>query len=304
VTQSPRAFCRELSIAAQETIAGSAAAATPFIVALEHVAPWGAKAIAESALSDAVKAKLGRLEKDVHGTRPQLIKREVATPRGVTLLMAGVEPKVQRCVRWTLDQVEDLVDIDFVAAAAALRAGDPVDGARDEAEPQLLVCTNGKRDACCAKWGMPLYRGLSGLHTATWETTHLGGHRFAATLLCLPTGICLGRVELSEGPALVEAVRARRIPRLDRLRGRVSATAAEQFAEAAWRARQPSPTLAVDAITEISSEQVDKETARVTLVDAMGAAHELTVQQYASGLQARPSCAKAPADVMRWRVVG
>ena len=64
----------------------------------------------------------------------------------------------------------------------------------------LLVCTHGAVDACCAKFGYPMYRQLRHLAdsapspTRVWRCTHFGGHRFAATLLDLPDGRYWGRL--------------------------------------------------------------------------------------------------------------
>jgi hypothetical protein len=55
-----------------------------------------------------------------------------------------------------------------------------------------LVCTNGKRDQCCALRGRPVAAALAEAGWDTWECSHLGGHRFAATLLVLPTGDMFG----------------------------------------------------------------------------------------------------------------
>ena len=46
--------------------------------------------------------------------------------------------------------------------------------------PLLLVCTHGRRDACCAQFGRPTAMALARRYgTAVWETTHVGGDRFA-----------------------------------------------------------------------------------------------------------------------------
>lgn len=56
----------------------------------------------------------------------------------------------------------------------------------------LLVCTHGTVDVCCAKFGYPVYRELreryGGPGLRLWRCTHFGGHRFAPTLIDLPTG--------------------------------------------------------------------------------------------------------------------
>lgn len=58
----------------------------------------------------------------------------------------------------------------------------------------LLVCTHGTVDACCATFGYPLYNTLRALAEPTdgdvrvWRSTHFGGHRFSPTVLDLPEG--------------------------------------------------------------------------------------------------------------------
>ena len=66
----------------------------------------------------------------------------------------------------------------------------------------LLVCTHGRRDAACGKLGYGLYETLrrryaeaSGGRLRVWRTSHLGGHRFAPTLLDLPEGRLWGHLE-------------------------------------------------------------------------------------------------------------
>lgn len=59
----------------------------------------------------------------------------------------------------------------------------------------LLVCTHGTKDACCGKFGYPLYRTLhdryapaAGGRLRVWRASHIGGHRFAPTLVDFPEG--------------------------------------------------------------------------------------------------------------------
>ena len=98
-------------------------------------------------------------------------------------------------------------------------------------DPIFLVCTNGKRDACCALRGRVLATALAPDHAErTWECTHLGGHRFAGNLVCLPDGIVYGRVAPADGPRLADAYLAGRLdPAL--LRGRSAWPAPAQVAE-------------------------------------------------------------------------
>lgn len=59
----------------------------------------------------------------------------------------------------------------------------------------LFVCTHGSHDACCAKLGYPVYHKLQESYVPqsegtlrVWRTSHIGGHRYAPTLLDMPEG--------------------------------------------------------------------------------------------------------------------
>jgi hypothetical protein len=110
-----------------------------------------------------------------------------------------------RAVAWSL------ADRDLAAAVAALAASVAADGATgvsagpaervaegDEAGRHVLVCTHGKRDACCGTLGTRLAMALPGLGTGVhvWRTSHTGGHRFAPTALLLPEGTAWAYLDL------------------------------------------------------------------------------------------------------------
>ena len=65
---------------------------------------------------------------------------------------------------------------------------------------EILVCTHGSRDVCCGKFGYPVYDLLRRRHAArgklrVWRTSHIGGHRFAPTLIDFPEGRYWGHLE-------------------------------------------------------------------------------------------------------------
>ena len=66
----------------------------------------------------------------------------------------------------------------------------------------ILVCTHGSHDACCGKFGYPTYEilrygyaGASKRQLRVWRTSHIGGHRFAPTLIDFPEGRYWGHLE-------------------------------------------------------------------------------------------------------------
>ena len=134
-------------------------------------------------------------------------------------------------------------------------------------DPLVVVCAHGKHDRCCAVRG----RGASAAIAAsypeiTWECSHLGGDRFAATMLVLPEGLCYGRVYSTDS---AELVRLYLDGRLDNrfLRGRTSLPHAVQAAQ--YFAREASGD---DRIASLSPLDIEEHagTARVVLSGASG----------------------------------
>lgn len=69
-----------------------------------------------------------------------------------------------------------------------------------------FVCTHGQRDLCCAEFGMPVYRALrERVQDRVWQTSHLGGHRFAANVLVAPNATLYGRVTPQDVDVLLAA---------------------------------------------------------------------------------------------------
>jgi hypothetical protein len=84
-------------------------------------------------------------------------------------------------------------DPDDVAAGAACRVAAGVDAGR-----HVLLCTHGRRDACCGSLGTRLASALPGLGAGVhvWRTSHTGGHRFAPTAVLLPEGTAWAYLDL------------------------------------------------------------------------------------------------------------
>ncbi|MFF5016109.1 sucrase ferredoxin [Streptomyces sp. NPDC001165] len=215
--------CATVSRSLDEPVSGTAATATTWLL-LEQPGPWGVKALTSSHLNPA----LGRaLEAAAEGTgvRIALIRRpgrhaDPGTPALRQVFVAHTVPGNVWLHSATTRDPYRLLGLDF----AALGAGDhrsfgaALDGRPHTGDPLALVCTNGKRDRCCALLGRPLAAELasSGVR-GVWEVTHLGGHRFAPTVLVLPYGYAYGRAEVhtikealhgvQEGHVVVEGCR-------------------------------------------------------------------------------------------------
>ncbi|WP_310719304.1 sucrase ferredoxin [Streptomyces lydicus] len=227
-------LCATASREADEPLAGTAATARTWLL-VEQTGPWGAKALTASHLDPALGRALEAAAKGT-GVRVALIRRpgRHADRHDATrhrLFLAHTAPGRSWIRTTTVADPQTALGLDF----AALGAGDhgdlwePYTG-----EPLVLVCTNGKRDRCCALLGRPLAADLAAAGTEVWEVTHIGGHRFAPTLFVLPYGYAYGRTSLSLAADAVVAARSGRIA-LDHCRGRSTWDRPAQAADLAVR---------------------------------------------------------------------
>ncbi len=78
--------------------------------------------------------------------------------------------------------------------------------------PLVAVCAHGKHDQCCAVRGRGAVASITDeFPELIWECPHLGGERFAATMLILPEGLCYGRVDSADPPNLIRLYLAGRL---------------------------------------------------------------------------------------------
>jgi hypothetical protein len=191
-----------------EDLAASAPAARRFLL-LEQNGPWTDRnAVTHSDLDVGIgRALLDR--GDDAGLKVHLIRRSSRRSALKTRSCFLVDVERSWVERHELRDPAEVLDLDL-----------SLKGLRWE-QPLYLVCTHGKRDPCCARRGRPLARSLRAVRPEeTWEIGHIGGHRFAATMLAFPWGLAFGRVPAARGPAIVEALERGEIV-LEHLRGRV-----------------------------------------------------------------------------------
>ena len=192
--------CSALSIEVNEQLFGTAPL-TEVWIALEYQSPAGSKALEESTISDSVKVYLFKIQKSIPATRLLLIRQETSKPHpGIRVFVGLSSMSPPRLYEFNLLNYEDLLNLDF----ASLLSGQTERPENVRDTPLFLVCTNGKRDPCCAQWGRPVYTAMSKIGAdLVWQTSHLGGHRFAANVICLPHGIYYGRIRPEQATSLM-----------------------------------------------------------------------------------------------------
>lgn len=265
--------CAGASLRDTEPMAGSAPTEAAWLF-VEQPGPWGRQAVAECRLPEVVRDHLAGLSAAA-GVRVQLIRRHGGrSGPGVRVFSAvlGDRPVVRTAL--LADPAELLGGA--VEDPLGHLAWAPYDG------PLWLVCTNGRRDLCCAELGRPVTAALADRWPeATWETSHLGGHRFSGTLLALPAGVVLGRLDPEAAVGACVALEAGRLP-VRLVRGRSGLSGAAQVAELHLRAE-----LGLDRLDAVRVVAV--EGGRVRLA-AGGAAYLVDVEE-SLGAPRRQSCA-------------
>ncbi|MGE2712882.1 sucrase ferredoxin [Mycolicibacterium litorale] len=217
-----RTPCSDQSLRRGDPMYGTASAGSSWVL-LELSGGWGPSAFLQSPA--VIDPELGRA----------IVRRvEAAGMRIAAIRRHGRRPATPRW-RW------------FVARSGlgeeALYAGE-VDGPRGyldlaldgsngvrSADPVVAVCAHGRHDQCCAVRGRGAIADITAAYPEfAWECSHLGGDRFAATMLILPEGLCYGRVDSTDAAGLV---RLYLDGRLDHryLRGRTSLPHAVQAAQ-------------------------------------------------------------------------
>jgi hypothetical protein len=229
--RAKKELCADVSGAASEGLAATASRVDRWVL-VEYRGLWDRDVLGGSLLSAPLKAHLRDQLARLGHARLLFVKRpERRSHKRRMLYVGSCRPGEERFYALEFDRHDDLVDYDF--AAALLDGGTP--GVPVE-HPLFVVCTHGKRDRCCAKYGRPLYDQMKTKVDPewVWQSTHVGGDRFAGNLVVLPEGLYFGRVgELDIGPILDDYFDGR--INLERYRGRSAYTFAVQAAEQAVR---------------------------------------------------------------------
>jgi hypothetical protein len=283
--QSKPFFCSELSRRSAEKTFGTASIGAVWLL-LEYPHGWGRNALEESALSPAVKNFLRGTLAGIKHSRILFVK----TDRGrrderMNLFVVRCREREPFIVRFQVKDYEDVRTLDISAAAR----GRDLQGGELTKEPLHLVCTHGRRDKCCAKFGIPVYNALRDCEGENvWQSSHVGGDRFAANVVCFPHGLFYAHTTDETARRIVSEYRAGRIVP-DKFRGRACYLGFTQAAE--FFARTKSGLTDLDALRFRSSVPEGPSAWRVHFVEE-GARrmHELLVASHTSEFQNFITC--------------
>ncbi len=302
--------CALLSRELGEPVAGTAATQSAWLL-LEQPGPWGRVAATDSRLDPALGGELdGRTAGT--GVRLCLIRRPDGSndhdPPRRRWFAASTHPLRTWLATGEVADPADLLKVDF----AALDAGDRRAVAALEHTfldtPILGICTNGRRDACCATLGRRVVVAADAAFPAgapapaVWEITHVGGHKFAPTGVVLPSGYLYGRLDATQAiRVLTEARHGRMVP--DGCRGRSTWERPGQAAELAVRAEldeyRPGALVVASAVKTAG----DPEPAWTVVVEHEdGRGYEVAVHGAYAPVPRAESCGKAEGTPLELRV--
>ena len=266
-----RIYCSDLCLASGEPLLGTAGQVDVWLM-LEYKPVWRAKATEDNDLAASMKAWLERTVAAYAAkgqtARPQFIRRPELDTTDVSLFV-GADGEL----RHTQGDYATIATLDLPNGHDALP--------RIE-EPHYFVCTNGQRDLCCARYGLPVYARLRELAGGrVWQTTHVGGHRFAPNVLALPQGALYGRVFADDVDAFYAKVEDGELA-LPHLRGRAALPPAAQVAETLVDGAR--------ALHVIDGDRVTFETAAGT--------RSVSVRESDSAFEVIASCGKTETETV------
>lgn len=177
----------------------------------------GSKALEESSIPDSVKAHLSTWLRGIQDARLLLIRQgRNGSQNRLNFFVAKTRDQAPLIYQYRLNGYNDLLGFDI----DDLVVDNPDESAHHYWRPLYVICTNGRRDPCCAKWGVSLYRRLyEVIGEDLWQSSHVGGHRFAANMVCFPYGIYFGRLRPDEALPFIVGLQNGQID-LNHYRGR------------------------------------------------------------------------------------
>jgi hypothetical protein len=210
-------FCAEASRCAQEDLMGTASYHQTYVL-IECKGPWAANAL-----------DTPHLPADLRQTMAQAMAQAVTEQRSIRFLL------INRNQTKVTDEATLLIythvpdrffsgyqqrefKLPSLAHAAPLirqYLANPIstplpNEVASHPSRDILICTHGSHDQCCARYGNPFYtqaiaqcQHLRLAATRIWRASHFGGHRFAPTAISLPDGRYYGRLDRAGLAALL-----------------------------------------------------------------------------------------------------
>lgn len=196
-----RFFCAEESRQANEDPIGNGVLYQAYIL-VECPPPWAPNALDSRSIPANLRALKAELASVLPSCRLLLIYNEqLRQPERTRVLLLRQQQGFAAGYDKQEFQVPTLEAVAPVLTAHLLDAH-PAPATTEPPTRDILVCTHGSNDQCCARYGNPFYRQVLNLiselsleRVRVWQSSHFSGHRFAPTIIDFPEGRYYGRLD-------------------------------------------------------------------------------------------------------------
>jgi hypothetical protein len=283
-------YCSASSLEAAEPLWGTARHTERWLL-IEYPAAWPPKVLKSGVLPEAMLTQLEALRQTFPSFHSLFIRQGHMRTGRLRAFLVDCREEVSSLQRVEFDDYDQLASMDLAGYWQGREHG-----AREDA--LYLVCTHGTHDKCCAKFGLPVYVALTARHPdRVWEASHLGGHRFAANVICFPTGVCYGRVTADSARQLIDRD-ARHELDLPHYRGRFALPPPSQAAEYFLRTRLALPQ--IDALHHDRCVAIDNGHWSVSFREPRtGALHVALIEYAPEPLHVLKDCEATASEPVR-----
>ncbi len=286
--------CSIISLEAKEEMFGTAPKVDVWFL-LEYRGRWSGNAFQDSKIPGNVKARINDYLDSYPNSRLQLVKQKKRSDERIKFYIALSRETNPRLYELTLNSYEDLLELNI----DSVLNGDQ----HLREEPVFIVCTNGEYDTCCGKFAMPVYLDIaSGANGPdTWQTTHIGGHRFASTFVCLPHGVYYGRVrEGKVADKIIEEYRSGKI-NIRSYRGRSCYSAGAQAGE--YFLRKETGKYGISDYTLKKTATSDKKSNIKFISEPDGIVYKVKIKEYKNPAKITKSCGDEGSSIPTYRLI-
>lgn len=246
-------YCSRISAEENEPLHGTASTFSSLIL-VEYNEAFKENAIEESGLPPQAVNLFSQLNK--YGCRTLLIKQNSSKSRkhGYSVFRIRMS---EGSALIAMVKISDYGEIDgnlFAQFQSTERE-------LSYSESMYLVCVNGKKDLCCAKYGLPVYDELRKYSSENvWMCSHVGGDRFAPSIVHIPSFSYYGRIQVNDIKEFVATTENGKIY-MPRYRGRSTFSFKVQSAD--YFLRKYLGVTKIDDITFVSQENLPEQSTMV-----------------------------------------